>query len=56
MNKYLFTITALVLLVAAIVLGIITIIGSSVTVGLWSVVCAISGIYFLIFAKMLGEI
>lgn len=55
-NEYLFTTTAMLFLVGAVVLGTIAAIGLSVTVSLFSLTCAIAGIYFLLFASMLGEI
>lgn len=55
-DNYLFAATAVLFMIAAIILGVTAIIGSSVTISLWSVVCAIAGVYFLLFATMLGEI
>lgn len=55
-SKYLFTLTAIVMMIGAIGFGTSAIIASSVTLSLWSVVCAIAGVYFLLFATMLGEI
>jgi len=55
-NEYLFTTTAMLFLVGAVVLGTIAVIGLSVTASLFSLVCAIAGVYFLLFASMLGEI
>ena len=55
-NEYLFTTTAMLLLIGAVVLGTIAVIGLSVTASLFSLACAISGVYFLLFASMLGEI
>ena len=55
-KRYPFTVTAILFMVGAIAFGTAAIIGSSVSISLWSVVCAIAGVYFLLFATMLGEI
>lgn len=55
-DQYLFTTTAIIFMIGAIAFGATAVIGASVTLGLWSVVCAIAGVYFLLFATMLGEI